>query len=122
MLDENKQRSKVGLSGYGNCGVRRLGNRLGKLFPIPAQPLIPVSHDPQCRSQAFQRAQLSFPSAADCNGQAQTFLPTSPLNFEGFLTEATAVGKLRRIGEGVKIQDGESLELHFPLFFHKTKG
>lgn len=119
MLDENKWRSRVGLSGYGNCGVRRLGDRLGKLFQIPAQPLMPQFHMiPQRCSQAFQRAQLSFPSMATL----KLLSPTSPLKFEGFLIEATAMGELRRIGERVKIQAEESLELHFPLFFHETRG
>lgn len=91
---------------------------MGKLFPIPAQPLIPPFHMiPQHHSQAFQRVQLSFPSVADCNGQARTFLSDLTLQVEGFLIEASTMGDLRRTGERVKKYRMKNCQSYISLYF-----
>lgn len=104
MLEENKQRNRVGISSYGNCGDGRLGKGMGKLSQIPAQPLIPqFAHDPPAPKPGFPEC-TAFISISNWLSVAniKPFFVTLQLKFEDFLIESTAMRELRRIREHVK--------------------
>lgn len=64
-MDEIKERSRVGISSYGNCGGGRLGTGLGMLVQIPASALtLQFAHDPPALKPGFPE-QTAFISISD---------------------------------------------------------
>lgn len=95
----------------------------GKAFPDSSPTTSSTfAHDPRAPTPGFPACAASI-SISDwlTIAKIKPFPLTLQLKFEDFLIQSTAMGELRRIGEHVKIQDEEFLELHFPLFFHKTR-